>query len=198
LIANLPAQPCGFKLWISAILCKNSSDAFLDIMAFAGQIVLDNRSLLPAEPVIFGLKYSASAPGAVYVQTSADHGVPTWISVTKDGADVPMFDPCELPICGGTTSGCAVPHTVLNVTRGTSAGVVYQTWDGFVRGVNATQGCTTTTPATAGNYRAKICYGTSTTSATTVTPGTDVLNPQCVYQDFTYPTEQVVVTVTAH
>ena len=29
-MATLPAQPCRFKLWISAILCKNSSDMFLD------------------------------------------------------------------------------------------------------------------------------------------------------------------------
>jgi hypothetical protein len=163
--------------------------------AFTGQVVLDNRSLLSAKPVIFGLKYTASAPGAIYVQTSSDHGFPTWISVTKDGADVAMFDPCELPTCGGTTNTCTAPtHTVLNITRATSSGVVYQTWDGLVRGVDTAQGCTTTAPATAGNYRAQICYGKSTT---TVSTGTDVASSQCVYQDFTYPTEQVVAAVAA-
>jgi hypothetical protein len=30
LVANLPAQPCRFNLWISVIFCKISSDAFLD------------------------------------------------------------------------------------------------------------------------------------------------------------------------
>jgi hypothetical protein len=30
LFANLPAHPGRFKLWISAIFCKNSSDGFLD------------------------------------------------------------------------------------------------------------------------------------------------------------------------
>jgi hypothetical protein len=165
--------------------------------AFTGQIILDNRSVLPAKPVVFGLKYTASASGAIYVQTSSDHGIPAWVSVTKDGADVAMFDPCELPACStGKTGTCAATsHTVLNITRSTKSGVAYQTWDGLVRGVDTAQNCTTTVPATAGNYRAKICYGTSTT---TVASGIDVASPQCVYQDFTYPTEQVVVTVAAH
>ena len=32
MVATLPAQIRGFKLRISAILCKNSSDLFLDTM----------------------------------------------------------------------------------------------------------------------------------------------------------------------
>jgi len=162
---------------------------------FTGQVVLNNRSVLAAQPVVFGLKHSSTAQVPLYLQHSSGQAFPTWITVTRNGAPLRLFDGCNPPVCDSVTRGCpGATHGVVNLTEYGSEGVIYITWDGFLRRVDPLRNCVTKEPATAGSYQVQVCAGASTTSVGT---GQDVSNPQCAVQDFTYPTKQVLFEVSA-
>lgn len=162
---------------------------------FTGQIVLDNRSLLPQPAVVLGIRADTANYPSLYVQLTSGRELPAWVSVTKDGSPIAIADRCDVPPCGGTALSCtSTTRQAMSVIRRTGLNSIADTWDGYIRRLDSVNNCLVKEPAPAGAYRAQFCYGTSvTTSGSTFA---EVNNPVCVSKDFTYPTEQVFVTLT--
>lgn len=172
----------------------NLIDAEIEVEGplFIGTIVADNRA---SGGVSFGFRYLDDTPQSVYVQSVAMTGTPDWLAVTRDGAPVQIFDPCDLPTCGTEEGVCgaAFPQ-VQEIAESSYAGSIYYQWDGLVRTADAVNNCWLEASATPGTYQVEICYGFGTVAADF---GNVVADPVCVIQDFTYPTDQVIVTVHA-
>jgi len=160
---------------------------------FTGTVVASNLALLSPKPTVFGIRYVTDVPEDVYVQSSNDLGLPTWVHVTQQGSKVELFDRCDIPKCGEPSGVCgASQHQVVDITSGTYQGQVYLMWDGRQRKLDAANHCMYAEPAGSGTYEAQFCLGWSIGQSTI---GTDVLNPQCYSVTFSYPADRVVYEI---
>ncbi|MBN1606116.1 MAG: hypothetical protein JW940_05760 [Polyangiaceae bacterium] len=167
--------------------------AELESETFTGRIVADNRSSRDPRPVTFGLTYLTDTPVYVYVQSNAGDGYPGWASVTHDGEPVNIFGGCR-PNCDGSNvrdcgsgEGAAAP-----IVNRDDQGSAYLTWDGYLYEYDVGNDCEIRTPASAGAYQVQMCFGYD---ANTTDSGDWVIDPTCVTQDFTLPTDLVVIDV---
>ena len=149
---------------------------------FTGTVVASNRAALAPSPVQFSLRASAGE-GDAWVQTADDFGLPTWVSVERDGDPLLLFDRCDLPLCGGSAGVCGVvQHQVRNLAEGGTEGQVDLFWDGRERVESAAGDCRDRVPVGSGQYVAVFCW-----AAQRAASGVDLEDPTCVRVPFRYP-----------
>ncbi len=156
---------------------------------FTGRVVADNRSSRSPRPVTLGIRYTTDIPEDVWVQTSDELGLPTWVRVRREGQPVQIFDRCDQMQCGESTGVCgaAMPR-VANLTGGLYGGRIALSWDGFVRRATAA-GCYERVPAPPGAYVATFCIAWKV-DVDFGWQGT-VVDPFCQEVPFTLPTDIV-------
>ncbi|MFH1808326.1 MAG: hypothetical protein ABIJ09_06270 [Pseudomonadota bacterium] len=154
-------------------------------------IVADNRHGADPQPLSLGLRYNTDVPEEVYVQTSDDGGAPGWVQLWKDNRPLVMVDRCDVTFCDSLDcEGCcaAVGPMVHSLTHSTDSGQIWQSWDGYLREFDESRDCWVRTPAPAGTYTARFCFGWQMTSGV----GPYVVDPTCFDEIFSLPATQVV------
>lgn len=160
--------------------------------AFTGRIIADNRSSRTPSPVTFGLVYATDVPARVYVQSNGGNGYLSWVNLTRGGLPVQMIDTCYTN-CDDRDSECKNDlGFVETILWNDSYGSGYVTWDGYLYERDEALGCETRTPAPDGLYEVEMCFGYDYDP---IDSGDWVIDPTCVTQAFTLPTELVTIEV---
>lgn len=166
--------------------------AQLESEAFTGRIIADNRSSREPQPVTFGLVYMTDVPETVYVQSNGGDGYLSWVRVTRNGSPVQIVDGCTAN-CDGSSSDCGNGNgMVTTILWNDYFGSGYTTWDGYVYEFDDALRCENRYPAPDGLYQVEMCFGYSVDG---IDSGDWILDPTCVTQEFTLPTELVTIEV---
>jgi hypothetical protein len=184
-VSALGCVDWGFGWWVGQDLVD--VEVKVEGAGWTGTIVADNRHSQSPVPASLGIKYSTDVPESVWVQLVDDHGVPAWVTITKDGQPVAAFKPCDVPECGKEPGACTAEKGVLDFTGWKYQGEMFVTWDGNVWTDVPDTGCVAATPAAPGAYEAEFCFGWQVDEAKT-----KVLSPWCKTVPFTWPTDMVV------
>ena len=160
---------------------------------------VDTNDATTTGGVRFAIEVSNDVSESIWAQLNDAEGQPGWIRVRRGETRVWLLENCGVPECENSSGVCgmALPQ-VRDFTDGSSSGEIEFVWDGEWSVFDDEAMCERREPAPAGDYVATFCFSLNAQ----IDEGQDgdparqvagtLIDPVCVDQAFTLPTDEVV------